>query len=102
MSDNTPAEQALKTIERVMWRRELVEWDAEFSIIRNELGQLRRDALRYRFMRDKDEWPADEDGQEESHWDSLCDLDTGDFDDKVDHLMYISCLENSHDNYGQG
>ncbi len=50
------------------------------------LNALERDALRYRWLRLKDNFPGDED-QERSLWDDLCDQDADEFDAWVDRHM---------------
>lgn len=52
----------------------------------NTLSGLERDALRYRWLRLKDNFPGDED-QERSLWDDLCDQDADEFDAWVDRHM---------------
>lgn len=58
-----------------------------------EIAALRKDAERYRWLREKDNFPGD-DGDGESLWDQLCDVECDEFDEFIDRLREIG---GSHD-----
>ena len=50
------------------------------------VAALNADATRYRWIRDKDNFPMDE-GEGDSVWDFLCDLECSEFDSFIDEVI---------------
>ena len=54
--------------------------------LKEQLIALRLDARRYRWLRERDNFPGDE-GDGPSLWDQLCDLECDEFDQFIDKAM---------------